>query len=266
MELKELNKKTTVSSDSLIVIPPTRLDLIPSMSLLMPFKNDEKDPCRLGNLKMCLKHYNAMGFGEVIVIEQGESPTIKEITMSLNIAGDFTRAELINTGVSIAKKDKILICDSDILLSYDSILATANLLENVDFVKPHCTKLKNLSKPLECFNDFESLLSSKELEYRSKTTLCGTAFAIRKNIFIELGGFDENFVGWGEEDHALSWGVISKKYLAYDGEAIHLFHEKAKNNRQNTEHLKSILTMPLDEYLVQQRQKFEKKYGKNLGV
>jgi predicted glycosyltransferase involved in capsule biosynthesis len=58
---------------------------------------------------------------------------------------------------------------------------------------------------------------------------------VPRNIFEQVGGFDEKFVGWGGEDNAFwhSCKIVSGEPLRIDGFVYHLWHEKAdKSNRR----------------------------------
>jgi cellulose synthase/poly-beta-1,6-N-acetylglucosamine synthase-like glycosyltransferase len=59
--------------------------------------------------------------------------------------------------------------------------------------------------------------------------LCGGAFAMRRDAFVGLGGWDERFLGWGGEDDALSYKLQRRRLSTVEldeSAALHLWHPR----------------------------------------
>ena len=62
-----------------------------------------------------------------------------------------------------------------------------------------------------------------------KVVFCGGVFAVRRDAFVHLGGWDERFRGWGGEDDALSYLVQRARVPAIELDvrtALHLWHPR----------------------------------------
>ncbi|QIL74368.1 hypothetical protein G7048_25320 (plasmid) [Diaphorobacter sp. HDW4B] len=64
---------------------------------------------------------------------------------------------------------------------------------------------------------------------REKLMIPGGMFAIRRDAFFHIGGWDERFVGWGGEDNALAIKLERARIQAsvIPGMALHLWHARA---------------------------------------
>lgn len=57
---------------------------------------------------------------------------------------------------------------------------------------------------------------------------------VPRNVFEQIGGFDEGFVGWGGEDNAFyrAAEIIAGSVLRLEGNAYHLWHKQASRDHQ----------------------------------
>lgn len=63
---------------------------------------------------------------------------------------------------------------------------------------------------------------------------------VPRNIYEQIGGFDEKFVGWGGEDNAFykAAQIVGGEVLRLDGDALHLWHQQASRAHQPQNHMR----------------------------
>jgi predicted glycosyltransferase involved in capsule biosynthesis len=80
--------------------------------------------------------------------------------------------------------------------------------------------------------DLEVTRRIEELSRAGKgefTCFCGGIFVIRRAVYGALGGFDERFMGWGGEDDAMTYKMVSlvkSLKTMQNQKAFHLWHER----------------------------------------
>ena len=140
---------------------------------------------------------------EMIFIDYGSDHSISKDIEQLLASYTFTkycyydtrgwfwnRAHALNTGAKMAKGDLLLFYDIDLILE-------SNFLENLSILTFNSTFYTftcfYLPEKFEFFND----LLNKGVHYEQNYVgLC----AIKRDIFLLIGGFDEYFMVWGVED------------------------------------------------------------------
>ena len=63
---------------------------------------------------------------------------------------------------------------------------------------------------------------------------CGGVFLMRKDKYLEIGGMDERFEGWGGEDDAMSIRMVKSdvtRLIRQHQIGFHLWHPRPKNDR-----------------------------------
>lgn len=79
-------------------------------------------------------------------------------------------------------------------------------------------------------------LSSDQIEkVRIEPIVTQSLFVVvPRNIYEQIGGFDEGFVGWGGEDNAFykAAEIVSGEPLRLEGDAFHLWHQPASRQYQ----------------------------------
>ena len=152
------------------------------------------------------------------------------------------KSALMNFGVETATTEYVWINDGDSFQNFKYIMSEE---WTHDFIQPFITseKLDNArSKELRAGGDIEITTEDVEDVEDEKASpkhnfinLYGAlSFIARKDAFIEIGGMDEAFVGWGYEDNEFCCRVFSDipnfKIIKCIG--LHLWHEPAIYNNK----------------------------------
>lgn len=216
---------------SRVYIGPTDNSSVPSVSYVIPFRdNGDRSPSIAG----VVNNIRAQKFPDIqiIIAEQDSNTkidvkTLTPITYNLVQASDtpFNKSKAFNRGVSLADHDCLILHDADIAIQADyTNRIWAVLLENeachlgkhVVYLDQESTNILNsgFSNDFSC----ERLIGYFE----------GGSLACRKLAYWNIGGFNENFWGYGCEDteffYRLSNG--SKWYENRHLDFIHLWHSR----------------------------------------
>lgn len=145
---------------------------------------------KYGNLKLIRNNINA-GYGKGVNI--GVQNSNKEYLVILN-------PDTIIKDNSIEKLINPLITNKNVVTVPKAVLYDGSAINTCGNIE-HFTGLtftRGLGENINCFNEFEKL-----------SGLSGLCFALKKDIYDEIGGFDENIFLY-MEDAELSWNINSK--------------------------------------------------------
>jgi glycosyltransferase involved in cell wall biosynthesis len=228
----------------------------PELSIVIPHYEN------LMNLKNCLRSLNEelqkLNLEvEVIVVDDG-SPNFDQF--KLPEIGLFKNAKLVrlnrkaprvmgdsayragiarNTGVEFANAENILFLDCDILIGKDSLSAVIDSGNNADLIMLQRYQLKkNIQRSFSCL-DLNADVDWSASPYWSDFYASGIlwnelpnkwkyvstfALSIKKDLFCELGQFNQAFVSYGCEDVDLGYKAHKKnrKFLLLPNKVFHL--------------------------------------------
>lgn len=151
----------------------------------------------------------------------------------------FHRTKYLNVLSTMVDTDYIAVWDSDVIVNPGQIYtAIVELRKNTyDFIFPYDGKFLDtgVEHRIEFFNcrSIDYLNKSKETMSLPYTcAACGGGFLARLSDYIECGGENENFYGWGQEDgeRVKRWEILEKKYTRVDGPMFHLYHPRGINS------------------------------------
>jgi glycosyltransferase involved in cell wall biosynthesis len=176
--------------------------------------------------------------------------TIKYVTQADD---GFRLAKVRNNGVRIATGDLIISSDQDIIFSKGYIETFARSAQKGYFIVSYPVRLdeeqtKSITVDRIKASDFSRIVSTKQLALISKQyrkdlfyrvmhalklrrigpKLRGGVFAVLREDYMAVNGFDENFQGWGNEDDDLglrlnAYGVTGKNPFKSEY-PLHLYH------------------------------------------
>ncbi len=181
----------------------------------------------------------------VILVEQDRTPTLNVAEMSPHLQGvnyqfvynpgAFNKSWGLNVGARCANTDVIGFGDADVICG-DMMESVKACLERVVAVNCH-RRVIDLSEPQSALvhaGDYDYVPPANEATGREKqqehVVFCGGNFFIRRQAFLELGLWDERFLGWGGEDDAMSFKLQRARVSAMEFDsrpAVHLHHERA---------------------------------------
>ena len=149
----------------------------------------------------------------------------------------FFRTHYINQLLKDVETPIAAVWDADIMLPFSQVEeAIRNVRDGCTIAYPYDGKYIILdetdSSLLKETKDFEKLHSLK-LRSVFERPFCGGAFLVHKNRYIQIGGENEHFIGWGPEDaERMRRARILKHIVKWtqDGYAYHLWHPRLANS------------------------------------
>ncbi|MFN9644468.1 MAG: glycosyltransferase family 2 protein [Cyanobacteriota bacterium] len=209
---------------------------------------------------------------ECIVIEQDRSPQIKKYLpkwvnhIFLETDTDsliYNRSAAFNFGARHAHGRILLLHDNDMLMPVcycKNILAIAKTgyeaINTKRYVFYMCRQ--HTERILRSFNQ----ITSYPPEYIVQNLEAGGSMAITKEAYREIGGMDENFVGWGGEDIEF-WKRCSllKRWIWGYEPIIHLWHPsqplKESTRNPNIERMQLLADTDLYERIESLKRTFD---------
>lgn len=247
---------------------------VPSVSYIIPFR----DINRTNAIQTVIDNVRAQRWPvvEIIIVEQDNAAHFKaQIVQPVRhyLAGNrkknqpFNKSVAINMGVAKSSHNHIILQDADIILPWNytskmmKMLRTyesAHMGANVVYLNAEDSRELYTSKTLSNIDNGERAVSYFE----------GGSLGCRKNAFIRIGGFNEDFEGYGVEDCDFYDRLSKRTHFESDRTEVflHLWHGRTKGwqalHRQNKTlfaHIKK--TMTLDQYVDKLRGKYQGRYG-----
>ena len=247
-----------------------------SVIIPMRYKDDRIDSLYTVINNIRAQHFPAI---EIIICEEDRSSKLNIDNVSpitykfIKSNNKFNKSAAFNMGISIAKYEKIILHDADICVPSNYVTTVSSILNKYDSCHIGSKVLYLDKDSTDKINKTHIIKSGKVTRMAfttppgSDTTMfIGGSICANKSVLIDIGGFDENFSGWGEEDLAF---YISLKHHTkmWDNRSInfiHLYHKQSPDvynkSRKNLKYYKSI-SPESNTYKNRLRNKFKAKYG-----
>jgi predicted glycosyltransferase involved in capsule biosynthesis len=198
---------------------------------------------RLANLLCVIRSVQRLGC-EIIVVEQDSNPFCKTHIENLGAKyifaennGMYNRSWAFNIGFKNTQKEQkeiIFLADNDILLNIETIKDIANNFEGKDTINPYsnvidCNPQKtDLLRKSNNNQDFSGVARG-----RGGCNYAGGILVFSRNAFERVGGWDENFEGWGAEDNHMLLKIdkLGLKKENIVGNCLHLYHDRTPSAR-----------------------------------
>ena len=206
-----------------------------TLSCIVPWRAG--DPEREQNLHACLAGVLAQGLDEVVLVELAPVPSGINVSAGVQVLfvadpTDFNRGRAINEGLHCVDGERVLILDADVLLwenwlhdSRGALEVTPALLpfDRVHYLRPsYSDQLRQQAAPI----GRPGLLHQRA--ERVSTTAKGGALWVHRETFWQVGGFDEEYVGWGGEDDDFHMRLECVQHVPrlVGWPLLHLWHPK----------------------------------------
>lgn len=224
-----------------------RLDLLNLLTVIMPVRIDSDE--RMINLKAVLHHVCGLGC-RIILLEADEQSVFKKSnemdveTMKCirhefveDFSPVFHRTKYINRLLKETDTEIIAVWDADIFIAYNQVYkAVDNILKGCTIAYPYNGEYVMLSeKESDATRRNFDIENLKSLRLKSVfgRPFCGGVFLVHRQRYLQCGGENEHFTGWGPEDaerlrrvsilgHSAKW--------TEEGQAYHLNHPRGKNS------------------------------------
>jgi predicted glycosyltransferase involved in capsule biosynthesis len=229
-------------------------------------------PDRLNNLRRVLDWINCFGGVEVLLIEQDTHSKISHLNLRakhifLKTDKPYNKSWAFNVATNLAKSNLIVFADSDLIMKPEEFIESLKLLEQYEMVNPYKSVID--LNPQESGIQLEEMIKIDrpgrgETDHQ-KVPICGGICMFRKDAIQRIGGWNEDFIGWGAEDDFVSHKVqqfLNWKQL--DHKCFHLFHNRTQPDMQkyqkNLQLLQELVKLSKDD-LMRYTQKFIQKNG-----
>ncbi len=215
---------------------------------------------RINNLKRVLDWLSGFAGIEIIIVEQDKYSKLSNFPLK-GVKHIFTKSKepynrswAFNVGIQYSTTDVICFGDSDLIMDPQDFISALKQLEKYDCVSPYKSvldlnrdesflqieNLKNINRPGRGENDHQ------------KINLCGGIVIYKKDSIIKIGGWCEDFIGWGGEDNFQEFKTMNLlTYLEMPHKCYHLWHERGQIDQRmysrTLELLNRLLALNLDD-------------------
>ena len=192
---------------------------------------------RLQNLKRVIDWVLGFQGVELIIVEQDKSPKLPAYSLK-GFRYFYTKSDLpfnkswaFNVGLKYSSTNIIIFGDSDLIMDPQEFITSIKLLEQYEAVNPY-SKVIDLN-PQENGDSIE-MLKKIQRPYRGeldiqKTPIAGGIIMFRKDALVKIGGFCEDFIGWGGEDDYQGFKIkMFLNWTEIPNKCYHLYHDKVK--------------------------------------
>lgn len=202
---------------------------------------------RLLNFKYSTKRIRDTGY-PVVVAEQLRPDQESNISKfcrengirhhRIIIDSDYiNKSTIINRATKTITTDYVWMNDADCILPFSIILEeklTGSFIQPYKFIKrldENTTSRLRSGKSIEVAFTFDLLQKSNYISgvgYEYISLPMAASFIYKRNDFIEMGGMDETYIGWGYEDNdfvtRLFLGDFKNEFSFIETNGIHLWH------------------------------------------
>ena len=197
---------------------------------------------RLRNLSFVLNHISKSALSRNIEVVEQESDNRSTADIlqrfpnisytNIKIEGDaFNKSKLLNKFIPNTKYDYIWMLDVDVYLDIDYVIS--QLPTDVKLVRPFELIYSLPEKETKHLFNTNLILASKTGN-EINNAVGKYSFIIDKSLYIKIGGYDENYEGWGFQDLDLMKKIPKDVYRGYTKNiAFHLYHPNASREKYN---------------------------------
>lgn len=195
---------------------------------------------RLNNLRRTLDWINGFSGAQVILVEQDKFSKINHLNLKcqhifVKTNMPYNRSWAFNIGLKYSKTNIICCGDSDLIMEPQAFIAGLQATQQYEMVSPYHSVVD--LTPNESNFPLESLVKidrpGRGETDNQKINISGGIAIFRKDALIKLGGWNENFVGWGGEDDFQTIKV--KQFLTWTelkAKVFHLYHDRQQPDQK----------------------------------
>jgi hypothetical protein len=157
----------------------------------------------------------------------------------LNNDHPFNKSWCFNVGYKLADTENIVFGDADLIMNKDIFLECVNLLNEYEVINPYRSVLDLTSEETKYYalekktSWLDTILRPGRGESdNQKVPFCGGIIIFKRSCLDRIGGWIEDFWGWGAEDDAQSYKVftLETNYFQCKNRSYHLYHPRPMPN------------------------------------
>jgi hypothetical protein len=190
---------------------------------------------REGNLARVLGWLKSFPDLDVLVVEQDNMsrfrppPGVRHVFA--RSAYPYNRSWGFNIAYKESDSPHIIFGDSDIIMKGSEFLLALESAENLDVLSPYSSviDLNRDESELGLVDLAKIVRPGRGERDNQKINLCGGVVVFSREAFKRVGGWDEEFVGWGGEDDMMSFKVevAGLKTASMPYRCYHLWHHRS---------------------------------------
>lgn len=209
-------------------------------SYIICYRHNEE---RLSNLKKVLDWLNNFNEIEVVIVEQDKEELLNSDSekYSFSFKKIFTKSELpferswaFNVGLLNSTSDVVVFGDSDLIMDNNEFLESIDKISEFDCVSPYKIVLDlDPQESLYGIPEWKRIKRAGRGETdNQKINLTGGIVIYKRDSIMKIGGWDENFIGWGgEDDWQTRKTLFFLKSLEMPFRCYHLYHKRVNPDR-----------------------------------
>lgn len=265
----------TIKDQNRGYINPTEASKVPGVSCIVPFRDLGRNAC----IATVINNIRAQRYPyiQIILVEQDAKskinlknfPCLEHVLVKNWKKGmHFCKSVAFNSGVFKSKFNKLILHDADMLVRSDYIKKMANLLnkyESAHIGKTVCYMDQDATDRIitNKFIKRKNISSDRIVGYYE-----GGSLGIIKKAYIRIGGFCEDFIGYGCEDTEFYYRMTNatKSFTERSIDLFHLWHnrtpgwEKMHNNNKSIEN--KIFNASINSVITKLNKYYINKYNK----
>jgi hypothetical protein len=226
-------------------------ELAPEITFVVPFRGAARLPALRATIaSLCAQREVAV---ECVVVEQDAQAYAVDLPagvrhVHLPDGGEWRKSRALNVGVSHSRAPIVICHDADILVPDDYARQAREVLDSGFDVAQLGRLLFYLDASVTADVIAGRSLVGHQRPFRAKQNWPGGSIVIRRSTYLDLGGFDESFTGWGGEDNEFFDRCLSRPFWRYGYlPFVHLWHadQGEKIDAQAREHARTRLEQAL---------------------
>lgn len=157
----------------------------------------------------------------------------------LNNDHPFNKSWCFNVGYKLADTENIVFGDADLIMDKEKLIECVDFLSKYEVVNPYRsvldltfeeTRLYALENKITCLDTI--IRPGRGESDNQKVPFCGGIVMFKKSCLERIGGWIEDFWGWGAEDDAQSYKVfiLETNYFQCENRSYHLHHSRPMPN------------------------------------
>lgn len=191
---------------------------------------------RLNNLRRTLDWINSFTGAEVIVVEQDKHSKISQLNLRckhifIKTTLPYNRSWAFNVGLKNSNSNIIVCGDSDLIMHPDDFIKGLQAVSQYEMVSPYHSVVD--LTPQESGMQLQQLVQidrpGRGETDNQKINISGGIAIFRKDALLKIGGWNEDFIGWGGEDDFQTIKV--KNFLTWtelQARCFHLYHSRVQ--------------------------------------
>jgi hypothetical protein len=210
------------------------------MDTVIAFKKSDK--YRHDALIALIKYMDKYTTGRIIVVEQDTKTDIAKETgvelTQLHVdvpSGLFNKSLCYNTAFIESKADYLFFLDADTVMYPECLLIMHKKMVHMDYYYPYTRCYWVDEEPTKelIAKGLEGEVATRPRPWRVHP---GGGFAIKREAYLQVGGMDSLFKGYGGEDILMCWKM--KRFLRgerHSNKSRHLYHPRAEQTKEGSE-------------------------------